>query len=75
MLSPNALSPSGNPEAEQNPFESEFVGDEDELDEEAELVGEDQGGDIVIALYEKVTLLVTSFSPYLELKNWENQFS
>lgn len=34
MLSPNALSPSGNPESEQNPFESEFVGDEDELDEE-----------------------------------------
>ncbi|KAL5533586.1 hypothetical protein ACEPAG_46 [Sanghuangporus baumii] len=36
MLSPNALSPSGNPESEPNPFESEFVGDEDELDDDDE---------------------------------------
>jgi carbon catabolite-derepressing protein kinase len=34
MLSPNALSPSGNPDSEPNPFESEFG--EEELDEEGE---------------------------------------
>ena len=34
MLSPNALSPNGNPEAEPNPFEAEFIGDEEGLDDE-----------------------------------------
>ncbi|EJC98651.1 Pkinase-domain-containing protein [Fomitiporia mediterranea MF3/22] len=38
MLSPNALSPSGNPENEPNPFESEFIGDEEELDDEEGMV-------------------------------------
>lgn len=41
MMSPNALSPSGNPETEVNPFEGEFMdaeeGDDEELDEVSEL--------------------------------------
>ncbi|KAH8111878.1 Pkinase-domain-containing protein [Phellopilus nigrolimitatus] len=39
MLSPNALSPSNNPESEPNPFESEFI--EEELDEDGEETGMD----------------------------------